>query len=139
MKLKKAKDDIHAANLLMKPENNPTNDEGIYDLAAYHAQQAVEKILKNVLINNFDYDEKDHKFRTHNIAALIDMLEGSQIESKRSILDIPNDLRIMSSDISHWEANSRYGDDLSVVKEDIRKVLDMCSTMIKQLEDRKDE
>lgn len=41
MKLKKAKDDIVAANLLMKPENNPTNDEGIYDLAAYHAQQAV--------------------------------------------------------------------------------------------------
>ncbi len=35
MKLKKAKDDIFAANLLMKSENNPGNGEGIYDLAAY--------------------------------------------------------------------------------------------------------
>ncbi len=95
--------------------------------------------MKNVLINDFDCDEKDHKFRTHNIAALIDMLDESQTESKRNILDIPDELRTMSSDISHWEANSRYGDDLSVVKQDIRKVLDMCNSMIKQLEDQKDE
>ncbi len=43
MNLKKAMDDIIAAKLLLSSSGNPTNYEGLFDLAAYHIQQGIEK------------------------------------------------------------------------------------------------
>ena len=57
--------DINASKMLLA--SNPTSDEIMYDLSAYHAQQAVEKYLKAYLRKIYNVPE-DRKFKTHDIA-----------------------------------------------------------------------
>ena len=42
----RAQADINTAKLIMSPIGNPTNDEGIYDIAAFHVQQSLRKRSK---------------------------------------------------------------------------------------------
>lgn len=46
MKLERADADIQLAEKLLSSQWNPSNDELMYDMAAYHAQQGIEKLLK---------------------------------------------------------------------------------------------
>lgn len=133
MKLDKAKADIRVSRMLLSSENNPTNDEGLYDLAAYHAQQAVEKTLKHVLHDKYGMDDSARSFRIHDIADLIQMVEEHASESG-AVVTIPDMIKLTAAEISAWEANSRYGDNLVVVREDIARTLDLCEQMIAEIE-----
>jgi HEPN domain len=66
-------------------------DDGL----GFHAQQAVEKMLKAVLAHNgISYE------RTHNIAYLLKLLDGASIPKPDNAVDLPN--------LSPWAAEFRY-------------------------------
>ncbi len=66
-------------------------DDGL----GFHAQQAVEKMVKAVLAHN------DISFeRTHNIAYLLTLLDGASISKPDNAVDLPN--------LSPWAAELRY-------------------------------
>jgi HEPN domain-containing protein len=65
------------------------------DGLGFHAQQAVEKMIKAVLAHNeISYD------RTHNIAYLLNLLDGTSIPKPERAGDLPN--------LSPWAAELRY-------------------------------
>ena len=111
--LDRAEADIAIAKLLLTPDGNPTNDEMITDQAAYHVQQAIEKILK------FQTEMMGIPYRkTHNLIGLISELENNGFT-------VSDELKMRSFIISDWEASSRYNDDFIVVKSDIQKAIDL--------------
>jgi hypothetical protein len=66
-------------------------DDGL----GFHAQQAVEKMVKAVLAHN----EVSYE-RTHNIAYLLTLLDGASIPKPERATDLPN--------LSPWAAELRY-------------------------------
>lgn len=67
-------------------------DDGL----GFHAQQAVEKMIKAVLAHNDVVYE-----RTHNIAYLLKLLDGADIPKPDGADTLPN--------LSPWAAELRYG------------------------------
>lgn len=128
------KADIKTAKQNLSPVINRTNDELMYNIAAYHAQQAVEKCLKIMLSQYYGMDESDRKFKIHNIAGLIDMLEIEASNENPIPIEIPEDIKIMSADITEWEAASRYNDNKPVLRDNIKYVLKLCGKMVKEME-----
>ena len=119
MKLERADADIRLAEKLCSSEWNPSNDEMMYDMAAYHAQQGIEKLLKHILHDIYGMDETSRKFRTHKIYDLISMLEEDYSYT------VPDELTEMSIKITDWEAQSRYGDDIVARREDILRAVEI--------------
>lgn len=66
-------------------------DDGL----GFHAQQAVEKMIKAVLAHN----EVSYE-RTHNIAYLLNLLDEADISKPDRAIDLPN--------LSPWAAGLRY-------------------------------
>lgn len=99
----------------------PYNDEMILNNAAYHLQQAVEKVLKGglecvgVTVPN-----------THKITKLIDMTanNGSNIVVTEWIDD-------HSEMLSEWEVESRYNMDFIVEKRKLDKAVHEVSNFLK--------
>lgn len=126
--LERAKDDIYTAKLLLSPVGNPNNDEGKFDIAAYHTQQAAEKGLKFLLHDLYGEDDEDKRFRTHDISFLIRLAE-----SKGSYI-IPDELKIISVDLTMWEAQSRYSDSSIAKKNEIQDASEICERFLTSLE-----
>lgn len=131
--LKLVAGDIRAARMSISPVFNLTNDEIMYNIAAYHTQQAVEKCLKIILNQFYCVDENERRFKTHNIAGLLGMIEEFSAEKEACPLSIPEVIYEMSADITTWEASSRYNDDLVILKKNIKTVLKACQKMVKEL------
>ena len=121
MLLERADADIQAAKLLLSPVGNPTNDERMTDLAAYHTQQAIEKILKYVLHDGMEMDNTAKEFKTHNLFFLIDWIE------RKSSFTVPDSLKEIADEITDWEANSRYGESSVAEKDRIQSAIDISS------------
>ena len=117
MNLRKADADIAAAELLLSPLGNPSNDEALLDLAAYHIQQGIEKLLKYRLHELHGADDTAGAFRTHKIYDLINMLEEQYEEV------LPADLKKMAITITDWEAESRYNDNLTATREEMEAAI----------------
>ena len=109
--------DIRLARYSMSPEGNPTNDEAMYNQAAYHAQQAIEKGLKFYLRDVYGEDEKDRKFRIHDIDTLCARLK----DRYHHLVD--EEIVARADEITDWEANSRYRHSLVSARADIETVL----------------
>ena len=121
--------DIQTAENNISPAINPTNDEMLYNIAAYHAQQAVEKCLKLILIHYYGIGENERRMKTHNIAGLIGQLEDCATADRPLPIDIPEIIYTMSAEITIWEASSRYNDDIVILRDNIRHVLAACRDM----------
>lgn len=119
MLLERADADIQAARLLLSSVGNPTNDERMTDLAAYHAQQAIEKLLKYVLHDGIGADNIAREFKTHNLFYLIDRIE------RESDFIVPDSLKEMADEITDWEANSRYGESFVSEKNKIQSAVEV--------------
>lgn len=87
--MEKAAGDEKILLRLIDDEDIP--DDGL----GFHAQQAVEKMLKAVLAHN----EVSYE-RTHNIAYLLTLLDGAGIPKPERAADLPN--------LSPWAAELRY-------------------------------
>ncbi|MCD7709106.1 MAG: HEPN domain-containing protein [Clostridiales bacterium] len=123
MKLAKADADINAAKLLLSLEGNPTNDEMLTDLAAYHAQQGIEKSLKYLLSTFGGIDETDKKFRTHQIPTLIALVK------QYCQFEVPDELVNMAPKISSWEAKTRYDDSPIAYIDEINHAIKLYDSM----------
>lgn len=88
--MEKAAGDEKILFRLIDEEDIP--DDGL----GFHAQQAVEKMLKAVLAQNEVVYE-----RTHNIAYLLKLLDDADIAKPGGADDLPN--------LSPWAAELRYG------------------------------
>ena len=91
---------IAAGHAIAEYENGGIKD--IKNIAAYHLQQATEKIIKLQIyakVNNPDLN----KLYTHNIEKLI-----VYADSLKSGIQIPQFIRDRRLEITEWEAGSRY-------------------------------
>lgn len=127
MRLDKAEADIYLAKLALSPIGNPTNDEMLIDLAAYHVQQGIEKALKHILSDICGFDETSRQYRTHNITTLIMLVET------HCNFAVSDDLKLNAHDITSWEANSRYNDCMVTAKSDILNAIKLYDSLKKQI------
>ena len=121
--------------MCLSPLKNLFNDEALYNNAAYHAEQATEKCIKFVLSNYYGIDETVRRFKTHNIPDLLSFLNECAMKSGKSIpIHIPQIIDELSVEIMGWEANTRYSDDMVVLRKNIKMVLQADEKIYKQLQ-----
>ena len=97
------------------------------NIAAYHLQQAAEKLIKIQVYANCKQIDNS-KMYTHNIRKLIlyaDSLSFGAI--------IPQYIRDYSLEITDWEAGSRYDVGFSVRIDTLRKALAVIEAWEKQI------
>ena len=124
----KALCDITAARHFNSAVGNPNNDEGLYDIAAYHAQQAIEKELKYILHDIFGADDTLRKFKTHFIPDLV-----SQVEEYN--FSVPDDVKDIAYDITEWEASTRYPGGGTSDRNEIAEAIHVFENLAKYVED----
>ena len=125
--------DIAAVKYFLSAEGNPNNDEAMYNIAAYHAQQAIEKALKFYLREIFGEDENDRALKVHDIATLAGWL---QLEYNA---DIPSEIIDRAEEITDWEANSRYGHSLVTTRESILSLVPLMEAVrdnVREIEEK---
>lgn len=101
-----AKSDLKYANFGL---TNCT-DEVEINYAAYHVNQAIEKIIKALLELNGN-DLTDRKYKTHNISYLISSLPKET--------QVPNIIVERKFEIIRWVSEPRYNVNFREAKEDI--------------------
>ena len=132
MNYKIIKADIQTASLNISPYGNPTNDECMYNIAAYHAQQAIEKCLKYYLHDVYGVDDSTRRFRTHNISTLLlDLSAFDPLFIEKHPVTVS-----YADDLSMWEATSRYGDSLVATRHMIEEVLQDADIMYRDIAER---
>ena len=124
LSLKIVKSDIKTARLCLTPVYNWFNDENLYSNAAYHAEQAIEKCLKIILTQNYGISETERRYRTHDIPDLLAYIEECRESSgKDARVEIPEIIDGLSIEIKAWEANTRYNDNMVILRKKILKVV----------------
>ena len=126
MNIRRIMADIKTAENLISTNGNPTNDEYMYDLAAYHTQQAVEKCLKYYLHYIFGMDDTTKKFKTHNISTLLLLLTQYSYTAPKELIN-------MSDELTNWEASARYGEDLIGTKNNISKGIKIAKYLVSDI------
>lgn len=123
-----AKADIRASRsaleAIMAGEGNEKATKGV---AAYHAQQAIEKILK-AEIYRVNPSISPRKMYTHKIYDLCDLAEYNGIRVPREI----KDKAYMYSD---WEAAGRYDLHFSVRVDSVEKALRLVEKWMKEIKE----
>ena len=100
MLLKKAEINIRLARYALS-----TGDAYMYDLAIFHCQWGLERLLKHILINFGGMSEDPKLFNTHDMAMLI-----GRVEAKTNFA-VPPKLKEMADDLTEWRVSARYGKD----------------------------
>ena len=125
--LDRAKYDLEAARIFLTPIGNPNNDEGLYDIAAYHVQQSIEKALKHILHDLCKMDDDSKEFKTHNIVALIRKVENT------SDFDPSDNIRSKAVKVTTWEAKSRYNAGSVATRNEIADGIRATEELIKKI------
>lgn len=118
--------DIKVAKYLISAQGNPSNDEGIRDIAAYHVQQAIEKELKHLLHDLNGVDDTTRRFKTHIIEELIQQAEELDLE-------IPDYVKEIAFDLSEWEAASRYSESSIAVTNEINDAISVYDRFVEYI------
>ena len=98
-----AKADLLVSNLIL----GTTNDELTQNLAAYHTQQAIEKVIKKLLCDKRGYSSIEHD---------LDKLASEAIQEN---LDIPEWIIENSYEISRWATTIRYNTNFKTNRDSI--------------------
>ena len=106
-------DIIAAKQAIAYFEENKIRD--IKNIAAYHIQQAMEKLIK-IQVHRKSNDYDNHKLFNHNIEKLILYAETLDID-----LYVPKYVRDNSLVITDWEAGSRYDVGFSIRIDTLKK------------------
>jgi len=97
-------------------------DELSINIAAYHAQQAIEKLMKFIInLDGVVYPT------THNISALMDLAEERKVSFPAWLDDI-------SFLLNGWATQTRYNASFIAAKRDVARILDLIDTWIKEIE-----
>lgn len=113
-----AKIDLRVAKLIL----NASNDELMQNVAAYHTEQSLEKIMKALIIKN-----GGKSIKTHSIIELSNVMKGMNVEVPIWIDE--NDYIITS-----WSTATRYNTNFKADHDIIEKVIKLIEEWIKKLE-----
>ena len=102
-------------------------DEYAVSAAAYHMQQAIEKLLKGLILIN-----GEEPAYTHNITKLIGHCQRLDIE-------IPEELDDISDTLTLWETNSRYDPYMDFSQKKYDKAKKMYDYLYEKLSQELDE
>ena len=117
--LDRAAADIKSARLILSQNEN---DELFTDIAAYHAQQGIEKLVKFVLASNgVKYNP------THDMAVLHEQLENAEIES---FPWLEENIDVLNS----YATKTRYGSDIVATKKKIVRLLNYAEKTLPKLQ-----
>jgi len=106
-------------------EKNKIKD--MKNIAAYHLQQAAEKLIKIQIYANCKQISNSQMY-THNIERLIVYADSLGFGAV-----IPEYIRSHSLEITDWEAGSRYDFGFSVRADVLKKTLNIIKTWEKQI------
>lgn len=93
---------IIVSSIIEKIEENSVNKKYLQGQAAYHLQQAAEKLIKIQMYNSGKPIRNDKVYK-HSLSELIDYAESIGIS-----LNIPSYIRKNAEIITSWEAEGRY-------------------------------
>ena len=93
----------------------------IKNIAAYHLQQAAEKLIKLQIYKALQTTE-DRKMYTHDLSKLIEYAEAESIK-----LNVPEYIRDHVNSITEWEAGSRYDIGFSIRIDTLKKCYDIVA------------
>ncbi|MDE6816876.1 MAG: HEPN domain-containing protein [Lachnospiraceae bacterium] len=102
------------------------NEKAMKGIAAYHAQQAIEKIIKSE-IYRVNPQISPRKVYTHKIYDLCAVAEEHGIK-------IPKGIKDKSYMYSDWEAAGRYDLSFSVRVDSIEKALQIAEKWLEEIE-----
>lgn len=98
-----------------------SNDDAYVDDCCYNLQQTIEYCLKYIVeMNGENYVEN------HDVRAQLNKLDSLSVD-----LPFKQDIRNLATTINSWEAESRYNDDFTALKEDIDDAKKLANEMIK--------
>lgn len=121
-----AKADIRASySAIEAVREKKGNEKATKAIAAYHAQQAIEKILK-AEIYRIDPDISPRKMYTHKIYDLCDIAQTYGIK-------IPKEVKEKSYMYSDWEAAGRYDLHFTVRTDSIEKALQLAENWLDEI------
>ena len=122
MKLTKGliKADIIAARQAMEYFGQ-TKNKDIKNIAAYHLQQAAEKLIK-IQIYKLQRSTDNKRMYTHDLSKLIDYAESENLN-----LNVPNYIRDHVNSITEWEAGSRYDIGFSIRIDTLKKCYEVIA------------
>ncbi len=122
-----AKADIRAARLALEAVRTKSgNEKATKGIAAYHAQQAIEKIIKYE-IYKVNPDINPRKMYTHKIYDLCAIAETNHIK-------VPREIKEKSYMYSDWEAAGRYDLHFTVRIDSIEKALCLAESWLQHVE-----
>ena len=98
------------------------------DMAAFHVQQAIEKTLKHIIQTKAGISETDKGYKTYDLVSLIVMIE------ERTDFVVPDALKSIASDVTGWEASSRYGGSYTGTLSEIRQAIDLYRELRAEVE-----
>ena len=93
----------------------------IKNIAAYHLQQAAEKLIKLQIYKSVA-DVNNSQMYTHNLDRLILYAESLEVS-----IDVPSYIREHSVQISDWEAGSRYDVGFSIRIDTLERTYEVIS------------
>ena len=119
--LEMANADVEVSELIL----GTTNDELKQNLAAYHTQQAIEKAIKQLLINKRGYGNVEH-----DLGQLV-------ADAKAESINIPEWIEENAYEISRWATTIRYNTNFKTNRDSICKYNKLIKDWIKN--DNKEE
>ena len=96
-----------------------SEDEAYLDVACFETQQAVEFLIKAILLENGMQYDKSHDIRY--LVALLDEIPFT--------FDKKESLELLASTITDWEESSRYGKGVRTTVQTIQRVHNIYDSM----------
>ena len=97
------------------------NNKDIKNVAAYHLQQAAEKLIKLQIYAALQSTDNKQMF-THDLDKLIAYAEAEKLS-----LNVPKQIREHVNTITEWEAGSRYDIGFSIRIDTLKKYYEIIS------------
>lgn len=96
-----------------------SEDEAFLDVACFETQQAIEFLIKAILLENgVPYN------KSHDIRYLLTLLEDTSFSFEKQ-----DSLELLSDTITDWEEGSRYGKGVHTTVQTVRRVHNIYNSM----------
>ena len=118
----------NAYSNLEESKKASTLEDAYFEIALFNTQQAIEFILKAVLLEyGVEFETKGNQ--GHNIQNLVELIR----EKTNFMFERQEDLELLASTITFWEASSRYKTGISVKIDTVQRVLNIYKEIEKNL------
>ena len=94
-------------------------DDAYLDVACFETQQAIEFLMKNILLEN-----GVEFYKTHDISYLADLLTDNGFHFEKE-----DSLELLASTITDWEESSRYGKGVRTTVQTIQRIHNIYNSM----------